>query len=59
MKEKKEYIKPELVAVTFRLERGYAVSTPIDAVFTLEDEPQMEDYNTANDWTSGTGNFWS
>lgn len=57
MKDRKKYIAPEIVTVTFAVERGYAVSIPLFSILDTEDE-QMEDYETANDWTSGSDNFW-
>lgn len=57
MKDKKRYIAPEIVAVTFSVEKGYAVSIPLFSILDIDDE-QMEDYETANNWTSGSNNFW-
>ena len=57
MKDKKNYIAPEIVAVTFAVEKGYAVSIPLFSILDIGDE-RMEDYETANNWTSGSNNFW-
>lgn len=59
--EKKDYLAPRLMVVSFRAERGIAVSTPIppEAIeFWYNQESQMEAYETQEGWQSG-GDFWN
>ncbi len=58
MKEKKEYIAPAIVVVSFKAEIGYASSMDLVTALPFEEEGQMESYTTANDWSSGSGTFW-
>lgn len=57
---KKEYTAPALTVVTFRAERGYVISGLVDQLMFWEDNSQnsMENYETANDWNSGSNHFW-
>lgn len=57
MKEKKHYIAPQIVAVTFHVEKGYSLSTLslVDQEYTRD----MEDYEVVDNWNSGSSNtFW-
>ena len=59
MEKKKEYVAPALVSITFKTERGYSSSLlTMTALFDAEEQQQMEDYSTANGWTSGSNSFW-
>lgn len=57
--EKKTYEAPQLTAVSFKVEQGYAAST---RMFWNGDEDlsqdNMENYETQENWHSG-GQFWS
>lgn len=57
-KEKKTYEAPALTVVTFKTERGYALSSL--AVWRTDEDgdDQMEDYTTGNGWNSGSNTFW-
>ena len=57
---KKEYTAPELTVVTFRAERGYALSGILAQMMLWESAQlsQMENFETGNDWNSGSDNFW-
>jgi len=57
MKDKKQYIAPRMVVVTFRMERGYAGSLDLFTAMGVE-EQQMEDYQVGNNWASGSNRFW-
>ena len=62
--QKKTYETPELTVVKFHAECGYSLSsgTEFTQMFlwdNSESTDQMEDYSTANDWRSGTNNFWN
>lgn len=57
MKEKKEYIAPNMVTVTFHVEKGYTLS--MYALFDQENSRDMEDYEVVDNWSSGSSNtFW-
>ncbi len=58
--EKKEYMAPEMTVVTFKAERGYAVSNPLlSMVLGMTDVPddqeiwQVDNYEGAG-WTNET-----
>lgn len=60
MKTKKEYIAPRLTVVSVKTERGYAASLTLLTLWALDyDSQQMESYQTANDWSSDSDNFWN
>ena len=56
--EKKQYVAPGLTVVTFKTERGYAASTPLESLGLWEsgESEQMETYETTN-WHE-SGGFW-
>ena len=63
MKEKngqQTYEAPQLTAVSFKVEQGFAGSGPFSALMFWENNEaeQMEDYETANSWTTGSNHFW-
>ena len=55
--KKKEYLVPEVTVVTFKVERGYAISNALPLGFELEFEG--DDYRQMEAWEedtySGTG----
>lgn len=57
--EKKQYVAPELTVVTFKTERGYALSGALESLSFWEtgDADQMEDYSEHSDWHE-SGGFW-
>ncbi|MBQ8704606.1 MAG: hypothetical protein IJ524_09575 [Bacteroidales bacterium] len=61
MRDKKEYMAPQLTVVSFKSERGYAGS--VDLLFWLaiqnSSSEQMEAYETGNGWTEGNTTFWN
>lgn len=58
--EKQTYEAPKLTVVSFKMEKGYASSGPVNALIFWEnnDAEQMEDYTTGNGWNSGSNSFW-
>ena len=60
--EKKPYVAPRLTAVTFRCERGYAASGPLQELdmwlFESDGNEQMENYSTHSGWESSDNHFW-
>lgn len=59
MDKKKTYIAPRLVAVSFKVEHGYADSLTFCALIP-EEEPYTEDYTVHEGWGSGNSNtFWN
>ena len=56
---KKTYEAPHLTVVTFKTERGYAVSGVLSELMFWENSGQdnMENYETQENWHSG-GQFW-
>ena len=63
MEKKKEYIKPELTVVSFKVEKGYAESITLTLnlwLASLSDPTNnhMESYEIGNGWMEGTDNFW-
>jgi hypothetical protein len=61
MKTKEQYIAPQLTVVKFKMERGFASSSPVlnEMLFweTGESE-QVETYSEHNVWTEN-GDFWN
>ena len=61
---KKEYITPQLIAVTFATERGYASSGGgLTQLFFMDEElpasaKAADPYTEHNAWKSGTDHFW-
>ncbi len=62
---KQTYEAPQLTAVSFKVEQGFAGSGPFSALMfwdhiieDIDDEQQVEDYETGNGWTSGSNHFW-
>lgn len=69
-KEKADYLAPKLTAVSFKAEKGYALSNLLveelqlitldDAVVGVDPNSQtyVEAYETGNGWTTGSNHFW-
>lgn len=64
-KNKKSYLAPQLTAVSFKSERGFANSTGESVPYTLHlfdgysNGERMESYSTRSGWGDGDGNsFW-
>ena len=57
-KEKQTYEAPALTVVTFKTERGYALSSLAFWRTDEDGDDQMEDYTTGNGWNSGSNTFW-
>lgn len=64
-KKKKVYDAPQLTVVSFKTERGFALSSGenfmIDQLLLWDndvDRQPMESYIPANDWTEGSNSFW-
>ena len=60
---KQTYEAPQLTAVSFKVEQGFAGSGPFSALIFWEqlideEQQQVEDYTTGNGWTSGSNHFW-
>jgi hypothetical protein len=58
---KQPYEAPKLTVVSFKMEKGYAASSgPFSTLMFWENNEtnQMEDYEEANTWTSGSNHFW-
>ena len=61
METRKQYTAPQLTVVTFKAERGYALSTPLfDELLFWETEQseQVEAYADHEVWNDGAG-FWN
>lgn len=70
MKQKAMYLPPQLTAVEFKAERGYAESSNLPLVDELNlllydehnqpsSQSNVEIYDVHNDWGQGSGNhFW-
>ena len=60
MEEKREkYIAPRLTVVTIKSERGYAFSLANAVMlWSLSGDPQMEQYQERDNWTSESSSFW-
>ena len=68
MKVKEVYLPPQLTAVSFKAERGYALSDPLmdqlniwvcdDALVSQDSQNHVEVYETGNNWTEGSNHFW-
>lgn len=58
--EKQTYEAPGLTVVSFRVEQGFTASGPFNTLMFWENNEaeQMEDYEEANSWTSGSNHFW-
>ena len=57
---KKEYTAPALTVVTFKSERGYAMSSiKLWETVDAEEYNQVEDYSTHGTWGSTGESFWS
>lgn len=58
-KGKHKYEAPQLTAVSFKVEQGFAGSGVLDALMFWENSGQdnMEQYETDENWHSG-GTFW-
>lgn len=52
---KKEYIRPELTAVEFKAEKGYASSGILDMIFGSDDDG-IESYGSRSGWGNDDGN---
>ena len=51
MNTKKEYTKPELTVVSFKVERGFTASNPVEVMRFWQDdvdEQQVENYESTN-----------
>lgn len=60
MKEKKQYIVPTLVKVTFKVEKGFAESLATLSFFNeFEHSEQMEDYSERDNWGYSDNRFWN
>ncbi|MBR4738735.1 MAG: hypothetical protein IK058_01890 [Bacteroidales bacterium] len=60
METKKPYIPPQLTTVTFKTERGYALSVETVSFWNdVYDAEQMESYEIGNGWSSGNSTFWN
>ena len=57
MKDKKEYIAPVLTVVTFKTERGYAVSTV--SLFHLQEGEDLFNEQSQENWTEEGNLFGS
>lgn len=59
-KEKKQYEAPSLATVEFKMERGYAFSSPLREIMFRESSStdQVESYETGNGWNEGSNSFW-
>lgn len=60
---KQTYEAPELTVVSFKVEQGFVGSGPFASLMfwniLIDGGQQVEDYTTANDWDSGSDNFWN
>lgn len=59
----KSYEAPRLTVVSFKTERGYSMSNPIELneilLWDNEQSPEhMEPYTTVNGWIEGSNHFW-
>ena len=58
---KKAYTPPCLTVVSFKAERGFALSGLFGEFIFWDDSEgsdQMENYSTGNGWNEGSNHFW-